>query len=270
VAKYKKKRVRELRHDRFRDAAMTVLDRLGDRLEGRGKPVLYVLAGAVAIGIAIWIGVWHYHKRSEEARQALGLAIKIATAQVSATPAASPTGPTFTSEQDRAQHAIVEFQKVAAKYGDPYRTEARYFVATSLLYIDRDRATRELAELSNSRFSEVATLARFALAQAKEADAKYGEAEQLYNDLAKQNSAVVTSETANLRLALVYQKQGKKKEASDILFRIVDSARKAKGPDGTPLPQSAAARGAAQELQKLDPERYEQLTPESPADVPAF
>jgi hypothetical protein len=222
-----------------------------------------VLAGALAIGIAIWIGVWHYHKHSEEARQALGLAIKIATAQVSATPAASPTGPSFTSEQDRAQHAIVEFQKVAAKYGEPYRTEARYFVATSLLYIDRDRATKELADLSKGSVGEVATLAKFALAQAKEADAKYDEAAQLYNELAKQNSAVVTSDTANLRLALVYQKQGKKKEPSDILFRIADSARKAKGQDGTPLPQSGAARDAAQELQKLDPERYAQLTPDS-------
>jgi len=93
VAKYKKKRVRELRHDRFRDAAMTVFDRLGDRLEGKGKPVLYGLAAAVVIGIAIWIGVWRHHKHSEEARQALGLAIRIATAQVSATPAANATGP---------------------------------------------------------------------------------------------------------------------------------------------------------------------------------
>jgi hypothetical protein len=270
VAKYKKKRVRELRHDRFRDAAMTVFDRLGDRLEGRGKPILYALAAAVAIGVAIWIGVWRHHKHAEEARQALGFAIKIATAQVSATPSASPTSPSFTSEQDRAQHAIVEFQKVAAKYGEPYRTEAQYFVATSLLYVDRDRATRDLAELSKSSVSEVAALAKFALAQAKEADAKYDEAAQLYDELAKQNSAVVTSDTASLRLALVFKKQGKKKEASDVLFRIVDSARKAKGQDGAPLPQSAAARDAAQELQKFDPERYEQLTPESPAGVPPF
>ena len=270
MAKYKKKRVRELRHDRFRDAAMTVFDRLGDRLEGKGKAILYGLAAAVAIGIAVWIGVWHHHKRTEEARQALGLAIKIATAQVSATPAANATGPSFISEQDRAHKAIVEFQKVAAKYGDPYRAEARYFGATSLLYVDRNRGIDELAEISKSSVTDVATLAKFALAQTKDADAKYDEAAQLYNELAKQNSAVVTSDTANLRLALVYQKQGKNKEASDILFRIADSARKAKGQDGAPLPQSAAARDAAQELQKLDPERYAQLTPESPGGGAPF
>ena len=40
-----------------------------------------------------------------------------------------------------------EFQKVAAKYGDPYRTEARYFVATNMLYLDRDKSLAELAEL---------------------------------------------------------------------------------------------------------------------------
>ena len=42
-----------------------------------------------------------------------------------------PNAPKFSSEQERAQKAIEEFQKVAAKYGDPYRTEARYFIATN-------------------------------------------------------------------------------------------------------------------------------------------
>ena len=76
---------------------------------------------------------------------------------------------------------------------------------------------------------------------------------------------VITPETANLRLAMVYQKQDKKKEAADILFQMVDAARKAKDTDGASLPLSAAAREATQELQKLDPDRFAQLPPEAPA-----
>jgi len=37
VAKYKKKRARELQHDKFRDAAGRVFDRVADQLEGKGK-----------------------------------------------------------------------------------------------------------------------------------------------------------------------------------------------------------------------------------------
>jgi hypothetical protein len=91
----------------------------------------------------------------------------------------------------------------------------------------------------------------------------------LYTQLAQKNSAVITLETANLRLASVYEKQGKKKEAADLLFSIVEPSRKAKDSEGLPLQPSAAARQAADKLQKLDPDRYAKLTPEAPtADLP--
>ena len=102
------------------------------------------------------------------------------------------------------------------------------------------------------------------MAQAKESDGKLDEAAQIYTGVAKLNSLAVTPETANLRLAKVYEKQGKKKEATDLLFNLVDASRKAKGKDNKPLPASSAAREAAAELQKLDPDRFAQLPPESP------
>jgi predicted negative regulator of RcsB-dependent stress response len=264
VARYKKKRARELQHDRFRDTAISVFDRLGNRLEGRGRAILYGIAGVIlaAVIVAGWVS-WS-RRKADEARRALGRAITIAVTPLASTPGADPNAPSFASERERAQKAIEEFEKVAAKYGDPYRTEARFFIAANKLAVERDKALSELAELSKSKNTDIATLAKFALAQAYENDAKYEEAAQLYRELVSQNSALVTPETANLRLALVYQKQGKKKEAADILFQIVDTARKAKDADGSLLPQSEAAREAARELQKIDPERYSQLPPEAP------
>lgn len=265
MAKYKKKRVRELQHDRFRDTTITLFDRLGDLLEGKGRSILYGIAGLILVVLIVGFWLRWSHRKDDEARRALGRAITIATTPVSTTPSANANTPSYTSEQERAQKAVEEFQKVAVKYGEPYRTEAKYFMATNLLSIDRNRAISELTELSKSSNVGVATLAKFALAQAKEADGKYDEAAQLYAELAKQNSEFVSADTANLRLALAYEKQGKKKEAADLLFNIVESARKAKDSDGGTLPQSAAARSAAQELQKLDPTRYAQLSPEAPA-----
>ena len=265
MAKYKKKRARELQHDRFRDTTIGFFDRLGNLLEGRGRTILYGLAGLLVVGLLAMLFVKWSNRKSDEAQQALGRAITISKASVVAAPVAGSTDPSFSSEQERAQTAIAEFEKVAAKYGDPYRSESRYFIAANRLLLDRQKGISELTELTNSDVAEVASLSKFALAQANESDGKLDEAAKLYAELAKQNSATVTAETANVRLAKVYAKQGKKKEAADLLFNIVDASRKAKGSDNQPLPVSAAAREAGEELQKLDPDRYAQLPPETPS-----
>ena len=264
MAKYKKKRARELQHDRFRDTTMSFFDRLGDQLEGKGRPILYGLGGLLLAALLIGVYVKWSHRKSDEARQALGRAITISTAPVLGSPIAGNNELTFSTEQERAQKAIAEFEKVAAKYGDPYRAQSRYFIASNRLTVDRDKGISELAELSKSSNTEVAALSKFALAQAKESDGKLDEAAPLYTELAKMNSPTVTPDTANLRLAKVYVKQGKKKEAADVLFSIVEASRKAKGSDNLPLPSSTAAREAGTELEKLDPERFAQLPPEAP------
>lgn len=264
MAKYKKKRARELQHDRFRDTTMGLFDRLGNALEGRGQTILYGLGGLILAGIIILFFVKWSNRKADEARQALGRAISISTANVGAPMlGADPTAQTFNSELERSQRAIDEFEKVAAKYGDPYRAQARYFIAANRLVIDRPKGISELNELSNSDVPEVAALAKFALAQANESEGKLDDAARLYSDLAKLNGPTISADTANLRLAKVYEKQGKKKEAADLLFNIVDASRKAKGDDNQPAEPSAAAREAATELKKLDPARYDQLPPET-------
>ena len=266
MAKYKKKRARELQHDKFRDTAGKIFDRVGDRLEGKGRTILYGLAALLLVAVLVGLYLRWSSRKSEEARRALGRAIAIAISPVAkASPGPGTEAPTYSNEQERAQNAIAEFEKVAAKYGDPYKTQARYFIGANLLYVDRDKAINELTEVSKSNVAEAATLAKFALAQTKEEDGKYDEAAKLYSELAAQNNDVVTPEIAKLRLALVYEKQGKKTEAADLLFNIVEASRTAKDADGTPVPQSTAAREAAEKLQKLDADRYAKLTPEAPS-----
>jgi tetratricopeptide (TPR) repeat protein len=269
VAKYNKKRARELQHDKFRDTAGKIFDRAADKLEGQGRTILYGLLGLVLLVVIVGVYLKWSNRKSDEARRALGRAIAIATAPVAtASPLPGAPPPVYSSEQERAQQSVAEFEKVAAKYGDPYKTEARYFMAASLLTIDRDRAINELTEVSKSSVTEAATLAKFALAQAREADGKYDDAARLYSELAAANSIVVTADTANVQLAGVYEKQGKKAEAVELLFNIVEASRKAKDSDGTPLQPSAAARAASDKLQKLDADRYAKLTPELPNNSP--
>ena len=260
LAKYKKKRARELKHDRFRDTTMLLADRLAERVAGRGRQVLYGLVALVVIVAAVYGVIRWRHKHSGEAEAAMGRAITINGAEISPAPVPGSRDPVFGSQQERSQRAIEEFEKIAAKYGEPYRSEARYFIATNELVTDRAKGETDLQALSQGS-GETAILSKFALAQAKEADGNLDEAARLYGEIARMNSTVVTPDTANLRLASVYAKQGKKKEAADLLFNIVDAARKAKDKDGKPVPEPASSREAAQQLLKIDPARHAQLTP---------
>ncbi len=260
LAKYKKKRARELKHDRFRDTTMLLADKLADRIAGRGRQILYGLLALVVIAAAVYGVIRWRQKHSDEAQAAMGRAITINGAEISPAPVPGSKDPSFTSQQERSQRAIEEFEKIVAKYGEPYRSEARYFIATNLLVTDRAKGETELQALSSGN-GEIATLSKFALAQAKEADGNLDEAARLYGEIAKQGSAIVTAETANVRLASVYDKQGKQKEAADLLFNIVDTARKAKDKDGKPVTESSASREATQKLLKIDPARHAQLTP---------
>ena len=264
MAGYKKKRARELQHDRFRDTTLSVFDRLGDKLEGKGKAILYGLAGLIAVIALAAVYSWWSGRKNDEARRALGHAIEIASAPVAPSPVPGSTDLSFASEKDRAERAVKEFQAVAAKYGDPYREKARYFAATNLLTIDRGKGIGELEALAKSGDNEVATLSKFALAQAKEEDAQYDAAAALYAELAKQTNSIITPDVANLRLASVYEKQGKKKEAADLLFSIGEAARTAKDQDGKPRTPTTAEREALEKLEKLDPARFAQLPPEPP------
>ena len=146
MAKYKKKRARELQHDRFRDTTMGFFDRLGDALEGKGRTILYGLGGLLLAGLLIVVFVKWNHKKSDEARQALGRAITITKAPVMATPIAGTTELTFTSDVERAQKAIAEFEKVAAKYGDPYRSESRFFISSNRVVVVREKGFDEMEQ----------------------------------------------------------------------------------------------------------------------------
>ncbi len=267
MARTTKKRAKQLKHDKFRDTTFDVYDRLSHRFEGRGRTLLYAVAGVVALIALILVFSWWRGRQAEEASAALGKAIEIAETPVATgTPQVGDTGPTFATEQERAQKAVEAFQKVQHDYGSPYSELARYFAATNLLTLDRPKGLSELEALSKSGDADVSARSKFALAQARESDAQYDGAFALYQELLNDKNRSVSENTLKLRLAAVYEKQGKKDEAVNILYQMVEAARKAQGKDGKPIPESAVTRAASDKLQELSPQRFAQLPPE-PAPV---
>src|SRR5438105_6510525 len=170
---------------------MLLADRMAERVAGRGQQILYGLGAIVVLAIVVYGIVRWRNKHAEEAEAAMGRAIAITRAQISNTPLPNSKDPVFSTEQDRAQHAIDEFRKVEAKYGEPYKSEAHYFIATNLLLTDHDKGISELQSLIKGN-DETSVLSKFALAQAKEADGKLDEAVAMYAEIAKVNSAVVS------------------------------------------------------------------------------
>jgi tetratricopeptide (TPR) repeat protein len=264
VAPSKKKHAREVRRDKFREKTLAQFDRVGDRLEGKGRTLLYALSALVGLALLFGVYSWRSGRKAEEATRALGRVTEIVNATVAPSPVPGASGLSFTSEKERAERVVEEAQKVEQKYGDPYKSLAHYFRAANLLTVDRTKGIGELEALTKNGDAEVAARSKFALALAREADGQHDQAAALYNELASAKSSAVPVDTANLRLALVYEKQGKRSEAAEILFQIAKTAREAKDKDGKPITQSAAAREAAQKLERLDPARHAQL-PTEPA-----
>lgn len=264
MAGYRKKRAQQIKREVAHEEIVKKIEAVGKKFTGKGKSVLIVLGVVVALGIGSFFVYRYFSRKADQARSALGAAIKIQEAQITSTPTPGSTDLTFATEKERAEKAMVAFQDVANRYGEPYKTNALYFIALDQLVLDRPKGLAALAELTKNKDATIATLSKYALAQAKEADNDLDSAAALYAELVKLNSDVISVDTANVALANVYSKQGKKQEASDILFKIGSDSRTAKDADGKPKTPSGAARAAIEKLQKIDPDRYAQLPPEPP------
>jgi tetratricopeptide (TPR) repeat protein len=271
VAQYRKQRQKELKKDAFRDSTLNIIEKIGDRLEGKGPLIIKIAAALVAAILIFSVLSWYRGKKKDEALRALGRVIEFANAQITETPpAGGDAAPTFKTEKDRAQRVVEEAAKVIAKYGDPYREKARYFSAVNQLALDRNKGISELEELAKSGEEEVATWSKFAVAQAKEVDGQYGVAANYYQELInKSGSATLPIDTIKFRLASVYQKQGKNNEAAELLYKLVEESRKPKdGKEGSEPRRSVVADDAAKKLEILDPAKYAALP--TPAPMSSF
>ena len=253
--------------DHFQQSFGGKVEEAGKKLEGHGKTIMYGLAALAVLAVVIWIFYVWSGRSNANAQTALGRAIETSQAQVSDTPPAAGTNQkTFKTEKERAEAAIAEFNAVAEKFGGDVGEKAKYFAAVNRLAIDRPAGIQELEPLSKSN-DEVGKMAKFALAQAKTDEGKPDEAAALYQELLSMSDPLVAKETLNFLLAGIYEKQGKKQEAVELLFNLVKSASEAKDLEGKPVALTATAQSAKEKLQELDPEKAKEIpeqVPESP------
>ncbi len=214
--------------DPFQQRIGGTIEQAGKKFEGQGRNILYGLGALVVLGIVVWI-IYAWSGRSNATAQtALGKAIEISQTRVSDQPVpAGSTEKTFATEKERAEASVAEFDKVAGNYGGDIGDKAKYFAASNRLGLDRTAAIASFEELSKSS-GDVGKLSKFALAQTRADDGKTDEAIALYQELSAMSDPIVSKETVNFELAKLYEKQGKKNEAVDLLFNLVKAASEVK------------------------------------------
>lgn len=263
IKEKKKETAPEPPKDAFQVGGSELADKLSTRVQSNSRNILIGLGVLVALVALFGLWRWNSNRKAAQGYTALGQGFKAEEAQVSASPIPGAITPVYATEKEKAQKTIEAFQP-AASQGDPTGAIARYMIAVNQLKVDRAQGISQLQGLVSSSDASVAVLSKFALAQAYEADSKNDEAAKLYSELAAANNQIITPDTANLRLAAVYDKQGKKKEAVDLLFNLAKAARERKDKDGKAVDPPASAREAEQELQRLDPKRYAELPKTTP------
>ncbi len=254
-----------LYQDAFQETTHKQLAEITKKVEGKGKNILYAIAAVVVLVILVSLFFAWSRRSNSTAQTALGKAIETSNAPVTTQPLPPTyTGKAFKTEKERAEAAAAEFDAVAAQYGGAVGEKAKYLAATTRISIDRPGAEQTLETLSKSG-GEVGSLAKFALAQAKEGDGKLDEAVALYQELAGASDSVVSKDTVNFALAAIFEKQGKKAEAINAYYNLAKKASELKDSDGKAVPLSQTAREAKEKLQALDPAKAAEIKEETPA-----
>lgn len=228
----------ELKQDRF---ATTAADAMHWTVEHRSKMV----SGSIAVAVILLVfigGFWFVHHRESAASEALGHAMLIEQAPLR--PPAIPADPqqlSFTSVQERAQAASVEFNKVASEYGSTRSGKfAKYFAGLAAV----DQGNLKVAEdhlkyASSLRDDDVSSLSKLALAAVYRDDNRANDAITLYKELIAHPTQSVPKVTAQLQLAEMYAPK-QPNEARAIYQQIVKDN-----------PQSAAGEMATAKMQEL-------------------
>lgn len=233
----------QLKQDRFSRATIDAAERTAHwSVEHKSKLIL--AAAAVLVVAAAAAGSWYYlSQQDQKASVEMSRAVRTLNTPVRPpnTPA-EPEAPSFASSAERATAAHKQFQGIVDQYPHTHSAEfARYFLGlTSADLGDKTSAERELQKVISSSDSDLAGLAKMALASVYRNSGRNKQALDLYTQLAAKPTSTVGKVAAQLEMAATYQADNQPLEAKRI-YQIIQKEN----------PASQAAQMATGKLQEL-------------------
>ncbi|MGC2637718.1 MAG: tetratricopeptide repeat protein [Acidobacteriaceae bacterium] len=195
---------RALKQDRFIDATTSGLDWVG---ENRASLIRWSIAVVLLVAVAV-AGIFVWQKRAAAANQLLGQGMDIYE-----TPLAQPNQPaepgqtTYPSAAARAKAAYPLFSQAANQYGWLSAGEmARYFAGMTALDMGQTSdAEADLNKVAGSHDSNLAALAKIALANLYAQTGRTSQAAQEFRDVIAHPTTTVSKAAAQLQLAQMYE-----------------------------------------------------------------
>jgi tetratricopeptide (TPR) repeat protein len=193
-----------LKQDKFVNVTTSGLEWVG---ENRSRVVAWAV-GAVVLLAVIVVSIVLYQKRDTAANQLLGQAMDIYE-----TPLAQPNQPaepgqkTYPTAAERAKAAYPLFRQTADQYGWLNSGEmARYFAgATELDMGQQSAAEADLEKATHAGNSNLAALAKIALANLYAQTGRSSQAVVLFQNVIQHPTTTVPKASAQLQLAQLYE-----------------------------------------------------------------
>jgi tetratricopeptide (TPR) repeat protein len=191
--------------------------------EHKSSVLRFSIVAVVILAIIIG-GFVFYNQRSSAAESALGAALDIYGAPL-AQPGQQTTKGVYSSAAERAKAANQLFVQVATQYSWlPEGAKAHYFAGLTYQEIGQTAsAESELKTAAASYDSNLASLAKFALAGFYHDSSRDAQAIELYNGLIAKPTSSVPAFTAQLALADLYASNGNLEQAKQIWAKIKDA-----------------------------------------------
>jgi len=233
----------QMKQDRFSRVTIDAAERTAHwSVEHKSK--LIIAAVVVAVAAAAVVGGWYYLGQQDQ-KASLEMSQAVRTLDTPVRPPnmpAQPDAPSFASSAERATAAHKQFQAIVDKYPHTHAAEfAHYFVGLTAADLgDNASAERELQKVISSAGSDVAALARMALASVYRNTGRDKQAIDLYKQLAAKPTSTVGKVAAQIELAATYRTDNQPLEAK----RIYETIQKEN-------PASEAAQMASAKLQEL-------------------
>jgi predicted negative regulator of RcsB-dependent stress response len=197
------------------------------------RSVITTTAIMLAVIVVLVLSAVVYNNRSDSAALAFGAAMQTYQAPLADAAQEIPPGvKTYPSIAARSKAANSLFQSIADKYGMTSAGQnARYFAGlTEIESGQTQQAEDTLKQVASGWDSNLAGLAKFALAQLYRDSGRNDQAIDIYNGLIKKPTTTIPSGLAQLQLADLYQSEGKIEQSKKLLAELKD--KDAKGPAG--------------------------------------